>query len=191
MKKILMMALAAISMTVMQASAAQIIGTFNVNTGSVLTIPAVTTTSLSLLSNPIFLIQGEPTGVFGTELNNGDTITTSSLNLTSALGFTFSFFSGASQKFTFTPTSFQGANFINITNTGTVTSYDIFLIGDYSGPGYTGNSGEFNINFRTPSSGNPAVFAASGSGSAIPEPSTYAMLGGALVSLGLLRRRKA
>ena len=194
MKKFFMVALAAMSLGVIQSSAAPLIyGTFNLSNGSVLTFPVVTATTLSFSTNPIFLIQGEPTSTFSI-LDANDTVTSSTLALTSALAFSFDFvdLSASTTRFTFTPTSFQGANFVNISTSGTVTSYDIFLLGNYTGAGYDSSVGELNINFRTPASGNPSVFAASGSGqTTVPEPSTYAMLGSALVGLGLLRRRKA
>lgn len=190
MKKFLMVVLAAMSIGVVQSSAAPLIyGSFNLNNGSVLTSPVVTATSLSFSANPVFLIQGQPTDTFGV-LIPGDSLTSSSLSLTSGLAFTFSF--GVGPKFTFTPTSYQGANFVNISTVGTVTSYNIYLLGDFTGAGYDSSAGELNINFRTPASGTPLVFSASGSGqTTVPEPSTYAMFGAALVGLGLLGRRKA
>ncbi len=182
MKKFFMVALAAISMCVTQSSAALISGSFGFDTGNVL-VAGLTNSSLTFTSNPVFALLNSPSGDFSTFANDNDPITIApSLTLnTGNLAVSTFVFSG----FTFTPSSFSGPTLVQQMG----SFYFVALNGVYSGHGFTPTGGVFNISFQSPS--NNGAFTASGSGSVIPEPSTYAMLGSALIGLGLLRRRKA
>lgn len=92
----------------------------------------------------------------------------------------------------FTPTSFSGASLVTSNGAG---GFAINLFGTYSAAGYDNTDGTLNFTFQPPpidpSSTNAIPsYSYSASGTTVPEPSTYAMLGTALLGLGYLRRRK-
>jgi hypothetical protein len=93
---------------------------------------------------------------------------------------------------TFTPSSFRGATFIQIPIAGVIA---VQLNGLWSKAGFTDTAGTLDFTFQGVTSNvtsvSDSIYTYSASGSTVPEPSTYAMLGSALLGLGLLRRRKA
>lgn len=195
MKKVFMTMALALAAMVLPSQAAQINGLFffsqnnavigGPTAGSPLMFNVGANTLEFLTLNPVFEV-GTRNGDF-TLVAQDTPIVASSLILdgNNFNGFTFTF-----GGFTFTPDGYEGANLVNLftpTNSNQ-QFYSVSLVGNYDYSGFDTTRGTFTISFQTPPTGGP--WSASGSGEAIPEPSTYAMLGTALLGLGYLRRRK-
>lgn len=180
MKKFLMVALTAMTMMVAQAGAATLNGTVSF-AGNIITPVAAgdNALSFSVVSNPdtigvVFLSTGDLTvPTFSAVTAPVQTLTTANAN-----GFTINF-----ANYTFVANSYSGATLVN----GTGNALSVVLHGTFSNNSGTGD-GTVIVTFQDPQTIPQDTY--SGSGSTVPEPSTYAMLGSALLGLGLLRRRK-
>lgn len=187
MKKYFVKFLLVATLATASSFAAQISGNFNFTDGKIIA-SAVNVNGVEFVANPVFALLSNPTGTFAAYANSGDPITlnpdVAPFTLTSA-NFAMKTFSFSG--FTFTPTSFGGPNFVNTLG----PFFTIELKGTYSRASFEDTPGNFLITFSQPTNTQVELSAAgSGSSSPIPEPSTYALIGGALLGLGYLRRKK-
>ncbi len=188
MKKFFMVAVAAMSLTAIQAVAAPLYGTVGFS-GNIMTpvnggANSITFVSLPSVTSPEGAVTAS-TGAFTQPFLTD--VQTPVLQLgPGVVGYVFNFGPTLGSAYTFTVSGFSGATLVsNVPGEG---SRSILLFGEYA-RGADSSLGTLRISFQNPQTGNPSTYSADGS--SIPEPATYAMLGSALLGLGLLRRRKA
>lgn len=187
MKKFFMVALAAMSLGVMQSSAAILNGTVSFS-GNVVTPVApgdttITFSALPLAGGPIGQItasNGDLSAPFNSQVFAISGLTLGPNVNGYTLNFNFAYF--------FVASSFDGPSLVNgAGNALAVTLNGTFFKNTDSGT----DSGNGTVTFTLQNPQTEPEDSYSASGSTVPEPSTYAMLGSALLGLGLLRRRKA
>jgi hypothetical protein len=197
MKKILVMAFASIAMLTVNASAAPINGTFSMGGGTISAVScanplvglAVGDNCVNFTVNPIAVtLTGDNDFSAAAVLSQ---VTAAPLSLNSPSGGTVFNVSTLANVplFSFTQTGNVGPSLVLGNNAG---GFAINLVGIYKKTGFDDTEGILNFTFQPPiSASGGGTYTFSASGTTVPEPGTYAMLGTALLGLGLLRRRKA